>query len=194
MNHIEFLKTILAVTLLSACVPSVPVSQATKPAGTETVIVQMPVAMDAAVSTPSPAIINIQAPTATFETREPVIGDTTVKASLSDEYGLSLVTDNGFFLYVYKKDKQNGESSACSEEECKSDWSPLTTEGAPIAGTGVIQELLGTITRDDGRRQITYNGWPLYLYNGDTTGGASKEHGRDDEWFLISPSGDAISK
>ena len=37
-------------------------------------------------------------------------------------------------------------------------------EGRPRAGKGVDRSLFGTIRRRDGRRQVTYDGKPLYYY------------------------------
>jgi predicted lipoprotein with Yx(FWY)xxD motif len=41
----------------------------------------------------------------------------------------------------------------------------LIVTGTPQAGAGVNASLLGTITRQDGTMQATYNGWPLYTYS-----------------------------
>lgn len=62
---------------------------------------------------------------------------------------------------------------------------------------GVDATLLGTITRDDGTLQVTYNGWPLYLFAGDTAAGDTNGQGLDEFgglWFLVSPAGEAIEQ
>jgi predicted lipoprotein with Yx(FWY)xxD motif len=59
-------------------------------------------------------------------------------------------------------------------------------------GKGVKQKLIGTVKRKDGRLQVTYNGWPLYYYVGDTSPGAIScqnvsEYGG--LWLVVSPTG-----
>jgi predicted lipoprotein with Yx(FWY)xxD motif len=66
------------------------------------------------------------------------------------------------------------------------------SQGAPAAGEGVDAALLGTITRDDGAMQVTYNGWPLYYFADDTAPGDANGQGLGDVWFLVSPTGEAI--
>ena len=97
---------------------------------------------------------------------------------------------DGNALYIFTRDTQNGDSSACTDEVCVAEWPPLTTEDEPTAGVGAIQNLLGTITREDGSQQVTYNGWPLYLYSSGSTSG----HGAEGEWFLVNPSGKAVEE
>ena len=48
--------------------------------------------------------------------------------------------------------------------ECAAAWPPVYTSGAPVAGSGVRQSLLGVTRHRDGRRQVTYRGRPLYYY------------------------------
>jgi hypothetical protein len=48
--------------------------------------------------------------------------------------------------------------------------------GPVTAGSGVTGQL-GTITRDNGEKQATWNGHPLYTYVGDTAPGMNKGNG-----------------
>ena len=63
-----------------------------------------------------------------------------------------------------------------------------------MAGEGVDSTLLGTITRDDGTTQVTYNGWPLYYFAGDTAASDTAGQGLGGVWFLVSPTGEAIEQ
>jgi predicted lipoprotein with Yx(FWY)xxD motif len=70
-------------------------------------------------------------------------------------------------------------------------------DAEPAAGDDLDASLLGTITRDDGSTQATYNGWPLYLYAGDTAPGDTTGQGITDEyglWYLIGPDGEPIQQ
>jgi predicted lipoprotein with Yx(FWY)xxD motif len=83
-----------------------------------------------------------------------------------------IVTDGrGFTLYIYVPDRQG--RSVCTGV-CASQWPPLVLPRGvrrPLAGPGVSRALLGTTRRADGSLQVTYNRWPLYLWQGDVAPG-----------------------
>ena len=66
------------------------------------------------------------------------------------------------------------------------DWPALTVPSGqtPTGGSGVTGQL-GTITRDDGTVQVTYNGLPLYFFHNDTAPGDIK--GKYTNWNLVKP-------
>jgi predicted lipoprotein with Yx(FWY)xxD motif len=103
--------------------------------------------------------------------------------------GKILVGTEGRTLYLFSKDK-NGQS-ACTAA-CAAAWPPALTVGQPQAGTGTNGSLLGTVKRDDGTTQVTYNKHPLYYYAkdqraGDVTGQDVKDFGG--EWYAVTPEG-----
>jgi len=113
-------------------------------------------------------------------------------AAISGIPGKALVGSNGRTLYLFQADK-NG-TSACSGA-CAAAWPPDTVTGAPQAGSGVGQSLLGTITRADGTRQVTYNGHPLYYFTADSAGGTAHGQGvkaLGAEWYVVGVSGSKI--
>jgi Secreted repeat of unknown function len=49
---------------------------------------------------------------------------------------------------------------------------------------------LGTITRSDGTKQVTYDGHPLYFFSGDSGPGTATGQGSDGfgaKWWLVAP-------
>ena len=64
-------------------------------------------------------------------------------------------------IYIFENDEPG--RSRCYGE-CAEAWPPVFSKGAPVAGKGVREELLGTTKRRGGKRQVTYNDKPLYYY------------------------------
>ena len=82
-------------------------------------------------------------------------------------------------------------------DACAQAWPPLITEGKPQAGTRVQASLLGTMQRQDGTTQVTYNGWPLYYFARDKPQGQPTGHdvqGFGGEWYLIQPQGTKVAE
>ena len=103
------------------------------------------------------------------------------------------VTDSaGRSIYLFASD-QSGKST-CSGS-CTQYWPPLTTTG-PAKASGFASGTVGTITRTDGTKQVTYDGHPLYYFVGDTSAGATTGQGSDNfgaKWWLLTPAGKAIT-
>lgn len=112
----------------------------------------------------------------------------------SDEHGEYLVTSEGRSVYMFESDEED--ESICYDD-CADAWPPLTPEnGTPVAGEGVDEDMIGTIEREDGTEQVTYDGQPLYLFVRDTMEGDTTGHeveGFGDEWKLVSPEGGAVA-
>jgi predicted lipoprotein with Yx(FWY)xxD motif len=113
-------------------------------------------------------------------------------SSVSSIPGKFLVDAQGRTMYLFEADKSG--TSTCSGA-CAAAWPPVTVSGSPQAGSGVDQALLGTVKRDDGTMQLTYNKHPLYYFAADTAAGqdhgqGSKEFGAG--WYVVNAQGSKI--
>jgi len=105
----------------------------------------------------------------------------------SASVGKFLTGEDGKTLYVFKDDRPGSGKSTCGAG-CVGIWPPFTVEskdqlkaGAGVSGT------LDVITRDDGTKQVTYKGAPLYYYSGDTKAGQTGGQGLFGKWFVANP-------
>ena len=108
--------------------------------------------------------------------------------------GTFLVGPDGKSLYLFEADTSS--QSTCSGA-CAVGWPPLSTNGPPVAGSGVMQSLLSTTQRSDGTVQVVYNGHPLYFYSGDAAPGDTNGEGLTAfgaGWDVVSPAGKKIEK
>jgi predicted lipoprotein with Yx(FWY)xxD motif len=113
----------------------------------------------------------------------------TVTARSSD-YGLILFDGSKHALYAFTRDT-SGKSTCYGA--CATAWPPYIVRGQLQAGpgAGARRSLLGTTTRRDGRRQLTYVGRPLYYYVHDGTGQVLCQDVREygGLWLVLRPSG-----
>ena len=112
------------------------------------------------------------------------------KAGAAGDY---LTDATGRTLYLWVADTST--TSTCAGS-CASAWPPLTTNGAPQAGSGVQASLLGTSVRSDGTTQVTYAGHPLYYFADDTAPGDTMGQGSNGFgalWWEVTPAGAAIT-
>jgi len=110
--------------------------------------------------------------------------------------GPVLVDGYGLTLYLFEPDARGGRSTCAGY--CASRWPPLTLPPgvtAPVTGPGARAPLVGTTRRGDGVLQVTYDGWPLYHWIGDTAAGEHNGQGIDDSggtWFAVDGAGRAV--
>jgi len=107
-------------------------------------------------------------------------------------YGRVLFDQRGFVLYGFTAD--SARASRCYGA-CARAWPPLLVKTAAKALRGVDRTKLGTVTRRNGTRQVTYGGHPLYYYVGDTKAGQIlcqnvREYGG--LWLVVAPSGKLV--
>jgi predicted lipoprotein with Yx(FWY)xxD motif len=112
----------------------------------------------------------------------------TVRAAHSSKYGSLLVNAAGMTLYHYSPDKHG--TVKCTGA-CAKFWPPLVVPRGvkPKAGAGVSAAKLSTVKRPDGTTQVTYAGFPLYRYSGDTKPGDVKGQGVQGVWHAVTSAG-----
>ena len=112
---------------------------------------------------------------------------TTAKTGL----GTVVVDAQGRTVYVFDKDTAGSGASACSGD-CLAKWPPVQAASDTPTVSGVTGKL-GTITRDDGTKQVTLAGMPLYLFAGDSHAGDVTGQGVGGVWWAVSPDGAKIT-
>jgi CxxC motif-containing protein (DUF1111 family)/beta-glucanase (GH16 family)/predicted lipoprotein with Yx(FWY)xxD motif len=85
-----------------------------------------------------------------------------------------------FTLYTFDNDLSAPDSSVCNQG-CATTWPPVLVEDVEASGVNG----LSTIERDDGTRQATYNGRPLYFYAGDNAINDTRGDGAGGVWSLV---------
>lgn len=119
-------------------------------------------------------------------------GDTMASdLKLSDtELGEIVVTADGMTAYMFDKDTQGAATSACTGA-CLQNWPPIIATGDMPMGDSITGEL-GTIKTADGKMQVTLNGWPLYLFAGDSAAGDVNGQGVKDVWWVVDAAGEKV--
>ena len=109
------------------------------------------------------------------------------KATSDAELGDFLTDAEGNTLYIFVPDEPG--VSNCSGQ-CADFWPPLLVgdNGTPAAGTDVTGAL-GVTVREDGARQVTYRGRPLYHFSNDSAPGDTNGQGVNDIWWVAAVSG-----
>jgi predicted lipoprotein with Yx(FWY)xxD motif len=104
--------------------------------------------------------------------------------------GTIVVDGKGMTVYVFDKDTAGNGKSVC-EGDCLVAW-PAVVGGADTKATGVTGTI-GSITRTDGTKQVTLNGWPLYTYKGDAAKGNVNGQGVSGIWWVVGPDGNKMT-
>jgi predicted lipoprotein with Yx(FWY)xxD motif len=117
-------------------------------------------------------------------TVSPATSGPTTLSTGSTSLGTVLTTPQGLTLYYFAPEK--GSVVVCTGT-CATNWPPLKASGAETKPSNVTGTL-GTVALPDGSMQVTYNGWPLHTYAGDTAAGQTNGQGVGGKWFAATPS------
>jgi predicted lipoprotein with Yx(FWY)xxD motif len=117
----------------------------------------------------------------------------TVKTVKNRKFGTILVSSKGRTLYRYTIDRKNV-NRCTSDPACNKYWPPLLVKAGakPTAGAGAKAAMLGTIKAKNGMRQVTYAGWPLYTFAGDSAAGQTKGEAFEKQWYVVKTSGGLV--
>lgn len=111
-----------------------------------------------------------------------------VQIGNSASIGHYLENGSGFALYMFSADKPGSGTSACAGS-CAGIWPPFYASSLSLA-PGLSSSSFSTITRADGTKQTTYNGWPLYYFTHDASAGSAAGEGINHfggMWYAIPP-------
>ena len=109
----------------------------------------------------------------------------TLTVKTKDGIGSYLTDDKGMALYLFKKDAPN--KSVCGRANgCLEKW-PVFLADSVDPNAGIDATAVGTITRDDGLKQTTFKGQPLYYFFKDKNGTDVYGQGVNNVWFVVAP-------
>jgi predicted lipoprotein with Yx(FWY)xxD motif len=110
----------------------------------------------------------------------------TLMVTTDARLGGHLVDGNGRSLYYFAKDVPAGGTQAAAsncDAGCLAVWPVFDAD--IVAAQGVAQADVGQITRSDGSKQTTYQGYPLYYYVGDVAAGDTRGEGVGGTWYVV---------
>jgi predicted lipoprotein with Yx(FWY)xxD motif len=122
----------------------------------------------------------------------------TVSAKSVSGLGTVLVNQKGQTLYMLTSEK-GGKITCTASNGCLHAWPEINLPSgttAAKAGSGVQSSLLGTVKGGAGKTEVTYNGWPLYTFIGDSSAGMAKGQGISNfggTWYVLNSSGNPVT-
>jgi predicted lipoprotein with Yx(FWY)xxD motif len=106
-----------------------------------------------------------------------------VEIKSKEGIGKYLTDEKGMTLYLFKKDSPD--KSACVGP-CVEKW-PLFSVQDIKPPADIKSGDFKQITRDDGKKQTTYKGQPLYYFFKDSKAGDVNGQGVNNVWYVVTP-------
>jgi predicted lipoprotein with Yx(FWY)xxD motif len=98
-----------------------------------------------------------------------------------------LTGEDGKTLYMFKNDTADSGKSTCNGG-CAATWPPFTVDSLDeVKPDAAVTGKLALVTRDDGTKQVSYNGVPVCYYSADTKAGDTNGQGFAGKWFVVNP-------
>ncbi len=107
----------------------------------------------------------------------------TVQLVNNATFGNILTDADGKSLYFFSRDSKG--NSACSGG-CIGNWPIFYTSDLTL-DEGLEASDFGEITREDGEKQTTYKGWPLYYFVNDNAAGDTNGDKVGNNWYIAKP-------
>ena len=108
-----------------------------------------------------------------------------VNVKAKKDLGSYVVDEDGMTLYLFKKDSP-GKSACGAANGCLEKWPVFYVDEFKHAA-GFDPANFAVITREDGKKQTTYKGMPLYYYSKDKTADDTLGQGVDNVWYVAVP-------
>lgn len=103
--------------------------------------------------------------------------------------GFYLVNGSGFTLYYRNTDVRSTGTSTCTGG-CIKAWPAFYASKLSLP-PGLDASSFNVVTRADGSKQLTFNGWPLYTFSDDEQPGSVDGQGLGGIWFVYALGGSA---
>ena len=104
---------------------------------------------------------------------------------VKDGIGSYLVDEKGMTLYMFAKDTP-GKSACGAANGCIEKW-PVFSAEKIVPAAGIDAASIAVITRDDGKKQTTYKGHPLYYFFKDKDNEDVYGQGVNNVWSVVAP-------
>ena len=142
------------------------------------------------------ASVRIVADASTSDSTRAVANVSGYEVMAGDVKGLGRSRRRGWLHALPVRARVHGLKSTCIDI-CADEWPPLASQGRQSGALWSRHPpgLLGTTVHVDGSVQVTYNGWPLYLWPDDLSPGQATGQGLNNVgglWYVISPEGNSI--
>jgi predicted lipoprotein with Yx(FWY)xxD motif len=119
----------------------------------------------------------------------------TIQERTISKYGKVLANSAGFSLYVLSTESKG--ALHCTSTSCTTSWPPLlVAKNAKITAGPGVKGKVSHVTRGT-KWQVTYNGWPVYTFIGDSGPGKSQGEkivGFGGTWYLVNAAATTSSK
>ncbi len=89
-----------------------------------------------------------------------------------------LANQSGMTVYTFDKDAAGSGKSVCNDQ-CAKLWPPVAVP------SGKVSPPYSVVVRDDGSKQLAYNGKPLYLYAADQKPGERNGDNFKNIWHVV---------